>query len=111
KHINASKPSPPHASRASVEAGGPTPDTPPDRVDPWEDAVPPPAVVPLTIVTVVRVRADVDAARTYGKIHSVRCGYRSRSQCDQRGEREDHSLHLALLSQVTEHSANDRSGN
>src|SRR6516162_2185335 len=53
------------------------------------------AVVPLTEVALVPIGADVDAARTDRKLHSVCRGYRSHGQCDQRGEREDHPLHLA----------------
>jgi hypothetical protein len=53
------------------------------------------AVVPLTVVTVVPVRADIDTARTNGKLNSVCRRYRSRSQSYYCGEREDHSLHLA----------------
>jgi hypothetical protein len=53
------------------------------------------AVVPLTVVAVVTVRTDIDTARTNGKLNSVCRRYRSRSQSNYCGEREDYSLHLA----------------
>jgi hypothetical protein len=53
------------------------------------------AVVPLTVVTVVPVRAVIDTARTNRKLNSVRRRYRSRSQSNYCGEREDYLLHLA----------------
>src|SRR5215470_12041647 len=86
EELNVSKSSPTHDSQRSVADAAANLDILTEPVDPVVDDGSATAVVPLTIVTVVRVRADVDAARTYGKIHSVRCGYRSRSQCDQRGE-------------------------
>src|SRR5215472_2561048 len=53
------------------------------------------AIKIVTIVTGVPVRADVSAAGTDAKLQGVGRACRSRSQHDQRGEREDTSLHLA----------------
>ena len=64
-------------------------------VDPVGDDGSAVAVKLVTIVAGVAVRADVNAAGTDAKLYSVGRTCRSRSQHDQRGEREDTSLHLA----------------
>jgi len=50
-----------------------------EPVDPVFDDGAATAVVFVTVVTVVSVRADIDAAGTDAKLNSVCCCYRSRS--------------------------------
>src|SRR5579859_6213351 len=65
-------------------------------------------VVVMLVIIAVPVRTNVDTVRTDAELHGVCRRYRRRAQGDQRGQRQNKSLHRHLLSESYASLANDQ---